>query len=620
MTKPIRWTVLAIALLLAACGGAPAVVIPGSSTGTPSATPAPLTAAPPSAAPPTVAPTAAPAAALSPVPRNRILVLGWTLDPTLVGVTNPLNTNFNTNSGHEENNLLWEGLAYYGIFADKEIPWLARSMDYTKSDFTELTIKLNPLARWNDGQLVTAQDVLFTFQVELDNEVQIYHHEFQQYVRAVQAVDEHTVVLTFKIPAPRFKFEVLTLKFDTGVEIVPAHALSSQADVTSYPGGLDLVHSGPYQLVSDDASRRVFDLRPDWWAVAAGLLPAPAVKRVIVVDISPTSISMDKVAAMIINNELDATIDLRPTVIANVLKNNPKVTTYSGNAPPFGDFDWWPNALWVNTQLAPYSDVNVRRALSLAIDRDRINQDLYQGAPLATIYPFPLYPGLQRFADSPEVKALESKYQPRKFDLAESAQLMTTAGFSLNADRLWAKGGHTLDATVNAVQSVHTDLAPLLVEMLRRAGFDASVNFSSTAYDNTVNGSPGLYLFGHGASMTDPYAAFELFHSRHSAPAGTAVTGNFFSRYNNPAYDQLIDAMAVLPADDPRFHALAVQAMEIYWRDVIDMPVVQWLHRIPYNQTYWTNWPTQDNLALGTEGAFSHHTGILVITSLKPAQ
>src|SRR5258707_793048 len=132
-------------LLLAACAGAPAA---------PSATPAPPTPTSPAAAP-----TAAP---LSPVLRNRTLLLAGG-QPTTLGVTNPLNSNY---TGQDGNVLLWEGLSYYAIFADKEIPWLAQSMDYTKSDFTELTIKLNPLARWSDGQPVTAQDVLFTLQVQ----------------------------------------------------------------------------------------------------------------------------------------------------------------------------------------------------------------------------------------------------------------------------------------------------------------------------------------------------------------------------------------------------------------------------------------------------------------------
>ena len=66
----------------------------------------------------------------------------------------------------------------------------------------------------------------------------------------------------------------------------------------------------------------------------------------------------------------------------------------------------------MNTQLEPYNDPNVRKAMSLVINRDQINEVLYDGAKIATIYPFPLYPGLQAFADSPAVKALESQVQP----------------------------------------------------------------------------------------------------------------------------------------------------------------------------------------------------------------
>ncbi len=57
------------------------------------------------------------------------------------------------------------------------------------------------------------------------------------------------------------------------------------------------------------------------------------------------------------------------------------------------------------------------------------------------------------------------------------------------------------------------------------------------------------------------------------------------------------------------------QAMTIYWTDMIDVPIIQWLHRIPYNQTYWTNWPTQDNPYLN--GAVWHWTFPLIVLNLK---
>ena len=105
--------------------------------------------------------------------------------------------------------------------------------------------------------------------------------------------------------------------------------------------------------------------------------------------------------ARIVNNEMDSALDMRSSVIGNILAQNPKITTHSGNESPYGYLDWWPNSLWMNTQIAPYNDARVRRAISLAINRDAINEVLYEGAPIATIYPFPLYPGLQAFVAPP---------------------------------------------------------------------------------------------------------------------------------------------------------------------------------------------------------------------------
>jgi ABC-type transport system substrate-binding protein len=550
------------------------------------------------------------------LPRNQQLILGWSITSP-IGVTNPWAVPGYT---HQEGNvLMWEPLMYFGIFADKYIPWLATSMEYTNKDFTELEIKLNPQAKWSDGVPVTSKDVVFTFEGQLKNEKLPYHSSFDQFVSKVVAKDDQTVDVEFKIPAPRFKFEVLTEKFDTGIPIVPEHALSKQADVNSYPGGTEIPHSGPYDLVAWNANQKILDLRPDWWAVKAGLIALPAVKRVVISNLGgQIGQNMDTVAQRLVNNEMDSALDMRSSVIGNILAQNPNITTHAGNKSPFGYLDWWPNSLWMNTQLAPWNDPRVRRAVSLAVNRDQIDDVIYDGAKIATIYPFPLYPGLKAFVDSPEVKALEAKLQPRKFDLAESAKLMTEAGFTKNNDGLWAKDGKTIDATIHGFEGIHSDIVPVLVEMLRKGGFEASADFSADAYQRMSDGAPGFYMFGHGASLKDPYAAFELFHGKFSAGIGTTAGNNRFSRYKNPDYDKIIDAMAPLASDDPKFKELAVKALEVYWSQQIDVPVIQWLHRIAYNQTYWKNWPTADNLAAGTNGAFWAQTGMLVITNLKP--
>jgi ABC-type transport system substrate-binding protein len=519
---------------------------------------------------------------------------------------------------------MWEALEYYGIFGGKEIPWLADSMTYS-ADFTQLTIKLNPRAAWSDGKPLTSADVAFTFDGQMKNDKLPYHADFNQFVKDWTTPDAQTVILNFTIPAPRFKYEVLTFKFDTGIPIVPQHILGDTSvvtDVTAYQGGLSMPHSGPYNLIAWDANQKIYDLRPDWWAVKAGKEAMPTVQRIVMVNLGgQVGADMSLPIQRLTNNEFDAMLDVRASVIAAMLKANPKVTSWTGNDPPGGYLDWWPNSLWMNDQLAPYSDPNVRKAISLMIDRDKIDTVLYEGAKISTIYPFPLYPNLQTFANSAAVKALETQYNPREFNLAKSATLMTAAGFTKNSAGLWAdKSGNTINGTINGFEGIHSDLAPVLVEMLKTGGIDAVVNFGTDVSQNEASGTPGFYLFGHGASTVDPYAALNLFNSAFSAPIGTTAGNGRFSRYKSAEYDALLAIMAPLSADDPKFQDAAAKALGIYWRDTIDIPVIQWLHRIPYNQTYWTNWPLASNLANGENGAFWAETGMIVITNLKPVQ
>ncbi|MDB5505364.1 MAG: transporter substrate-binding protein [Devosia sp.] len=555
-----------------------------------------------------------PATPLPELPRNQTLVLGWGVaGGSSVGTTNPWVLPGYTHQ--EGNNLMWEPLMYFGIYNNSYIPWLADSMEYTSDDFTSLEIKLNKDAKWSDGTPVTSKDVVYTFEGQIKYETLPYHTQFADIVDTVTAVDDLTVQMTFKGPAPRFKFEVLTEKFDTGIPIVPAAYLEAQEDPTKAPGRDEIPHSGPYDIVAWNANQKIFNLREDWWAIAAGRMALPDVKRVVVVNILTTPI--DTVAQRIVNNEFDSSVDMRAQIIATILEQNPEVQSWTGNESPYGYLDWWPNSLWMNTQLEPYSDPNIRKAISLAINRDLINEVLYEGASIATIYPFPLYPNLQAFADSPEVKAEQAKYNPGTFDVEESARLMTEAGWALNGAGLWEKDGNTFDATIQAFESIHGDIAPVLAEMLRQAGFDSNVNFGTDAYQNMVDGKAGFYMFGHGASLFDPYEALNLFHGKYSQAIGTGAGNNRFSRYSNPEYDAILDKIAPLASDDPAFIAGAAQALGIYWRDTIDVPVIQWLHRIPYNNHYWTNWPSSTNVGLGTNGAFWAHTGMLVMAGLK---
>ncbi|MCP4141825.1 MAG: ABC transporter substrate-binding protein [Chloroflexi bacterium] len=549
------------------------------------------------------------------VAREDTAVLGWSISSP-IGVTNPWAVPGYTHQ--EGNNFLWEPLYWFGIFSDEEIPWLAQNMEYTNDDFTQMVIELNPLAKWSDGVAVTSADVVFTFEGQMTDEKLAYHEAFVQFVDSVVAVDDLTVEVNFKIPAPRFMFEVLMLKFDTGIPIVPAHVFADVENWNEFAGDLDMPHSGPYTIVNWDNNQKIFDLREDWWAVEAGLIDTPDVKRIVMVNLGgQIGQNMDVVSQRIVNNEMDSALGMNIVLLQSITEKNPDVTTHTGHEAPFGYLDWWPNSLWVNTQLAPYDEVEVRNAMNRCLDRETINNVVYEGAEIANVYPFPLYPGLQAFVDSPEVQALIEKYEPGKFDPEESKALMESVGFEVNGDGLFERDGETVSAEIHGFEGIHNNIVPVLVEMLRDCGFDSSINFGDTAYQNMVDGAPGMYMWGHGASLKDPYAAFELYHGRFSTALNSSAGTNRWSRYSNPDYDAILDEMAPLASDDPQFHALAAQAMEIYWRDMIDIPVIQWLHHIPYNTTYWSNWPTADNIGPGVNGAFWAHTGQLVITGLE---
>ena len=77
---------------------------------------------------------------------------------------------------------------------------------------------------WSDGEPVTSKDVAYTFNGQLTNDKLPYHASFDQFVKDGPRPMTRRLIVNFKIPAPRFKYEVLTFKFDTGIPIVPEHA------------------------------------------------------------------------------------------------------------------------------------------------------------------------------------------------------------------------------------------------------------------------------------------------------------------------------------------------------------------------------------------------------------
>ena len=91
------------------------------------------------------------------VPRNRTFSLVWFGSREGRWVDYELWNPYAVGANHQNGpNLLYEPLAYYSAFADKEYLWLAESYKYS-ADFKELTIKTRAGIKWSDGKPFSAE-------------------------------------------------------------------------------------------------------------------------------------------------------------------------------------------------------------------------------------------------------------------------------------------------------------------------------------------------------------------------------------------------------------------------------------------------------------------------------
>jgi len=310
---------------------------------------------------------------------------------------------------------------------------------------------------------------------------------------------------------------------------------------------------------------------------------------------------------------MDTCLDLRPPNIQSVLDSNPQVTTWTGREPPYGYIDFWPISLGFNNLEEPFADLAVRRAINYAIDRTQLVEVGWQGAGTSTLLPFPDYPALRPYFSA--IEDLLDQYEVGVFDPGKSSALMESKGWQRSAEGYWAREEKTLKIVID-IFPIFQDIVPVLVAQLERAGFDADFRMTSDAYSRMSQGRARSFITGHGGSVRDPYFTLRLYHSRFVQSTGTAA--EYFWRWENAEYDGIVDQMAAVAPGDPHLMKLYRQAMEIWLAELPSIPLLQWYHRIPHNQTYWTNWPSEQNPYINS--AYWHRVWLLVLLNLEPVE
>jgi peptide/nickel transport system substrate-binding protein len=316
-----------------------------------------------------------------------------------------------------------------------------------------------------------------------------------------------------------------------------------------------------------------------------------------------------------ITNGADFGAPMQPATFPTVIKQNPKVTSYSGQKPPWGYVDWWPISLYVNTETKPFDDRDVRWAVSHYIDRKQIIEVGYLGAETTSALPLPPYKPLMPYFDA--VKDLLAKYDTLEFSPEKGDKLLEAKGFKKH-DRMWETAdGKPFTLEIIATGAAAAAMGPVLTQLLKRRGVAATLAIPPDFDDRFQKGQFTGSIYGHGGSIRDPYDTCRLYQGRSIAVPGAHLVN--FSRWKNADFDKLVDEMYITdPENVDKLKQLFRSAMEIWLPDLPDIQLVQNYHRIPLNTTHWTNYPTEDNNFIND--ASWHLTFPLVLSNLKAAQ
>jgi peptide/nickel transport system substrate-binding protein len=546
------------------------------------------------------------------IPREKTLILVWWSGPRGgrwedFELWNPYSTKSNPQNG---SNIIYEPLAYYSASANKNYMWLAESYQFTP-DFQQLTIRTRPEISWSDGVSFSAEDVAYTLNTIRDYGPRMkWGVDIAEAMKEARTTDANTVVVDFLKPSPRF-FWFLTYRYDIGVFIVPKHIFDGQ-DWLSFKH-FDLVKgwpvsTGPWKVVDASPEQKVFERRPQWWAVKAGLAPLPHIER----NVWLPSNDEQALAQAIIANQVDTGLPIQPSTLQNIFRENPKVITYSGQKPPYGYLDWWPISLYLNNEVKPFDDPAVRWALSYYINRQQLIDLVWQGASQVSSLPMPDYPALRPYFD--HVKDLLAKYDTVEFNPEKGDALLSGLGFKKGNDGIWTRDGAPITLDIIGFAAFGSAMGPVLSGMLRDRGVAASSSLPSDFDERFEKGAYTGAIYGHGGAIREPYGMLRLYHTRRVMVPGAHRVN--FSRWKNAEFDKVTDEMFITdPNDKPKMMALFRRAMEIWLPALPDIQLVQNFHRIPMNTTYWKNWPTTENPYVN--GAPWHLTFPIVLWSLQ---
>lgn len=466
---------------------------------------------------------------------------------------------------------LYEGLTVYGA-SGEILPGAAESWELSE-DGLVYTFHIRDDAKWSNGDPVVAGDFVFSFRrIEDPEEAAGYANILYPIKNAeainggempvdqlgVRAVDDSTLEITLERPTPFF---LELLAHQTALPVHPATVESAGTEFVR-PG--TMVSNGAYMLAEHVANDHLTVAKnPEYWDAAN-----VAIDEVIFYPIEDQAAAQRRFQA----GELDVNyyfaadqLEFLRGELGDQVRVTPYLSTY------YYTFD---------TRQPPLDDVNVRRALSMAIDRDFLSEEIFSGTQLP-VYAF-VPPGMENYGASSEADFAAMSQLDRE---DEAVRLIDEAGYG--------EGGQPLQIEIRYNTNANHERVATAVADMWSTVFGAEVTLV-----NLDVSSHYAYLQEGGefdvarAGWTADYADPENF----LALALSSNTTFNYAHWSNAEYDALM-AQSYEELDPAKRAALLHQAEEIL---MAEQPIVPLMNTASL-------WLVSDRVAGWEDNAVNEH-------------
>jgi peptide/nickel transport system substrate-binding protein len=596
--------VLVLAIVFAcgtlfACAPAPAA----------SSTPAPASEKPSEAA---VEPSEEPSAEVSVVPggelpRNETIYMAGFQYGAIKG-WNPYSADMNNAIAVTEEparQVVNETLYMYNLLDGKMYPLLADGDYEWNADQTEMTVKINPDAKWSDGTPVTAEDVAYTYECHLKYETN-RGLEFKDFIEKIEAVDASTVKIYSKLDKQGKPVNPLQVVRYLGKTFVNQKAFTQKleeragGDASKFKNDPceDFVASGPYKSFYADDQKVVYIRDDNYWGQAAsmwGKLPVPKYICHVIYEGNEAS------QAAFEAGQVDVNQQFLPDIQKLWLEKGLPISTYI-DEPPYGICTAIPTA-WYNMKSYGLDQVAVRKAIALAVDYDAIianamtNQSpSFKDVPRSCMNPTD---GEQAAFDHDAVKDLQWAGN----DIEGAKKLLDEAGIvDKDGNGFREYKGKELHYKACCPEG-WTDWQAAM-EIVAAAGQKIGINIETyfptwdvyqTVFTNGKQTEYDIFMWsGDGASATQPWSRVRQFMSSEFVGQENNWVGNF-GGYSNKRADEIIAAIPK-ETDPAKLKALYTEAVQIYLTEVPSFALMyrpELFHAV--NESVWTNYPELDD-------------------------